>query len=109
MIRDNIVVLLVAIFGAGGFWEIIRLIITALAKLLIGKKGKTAEDRALLGLLHNEIYSLCKKYIKAGEITVEEFENLQYLYKPYHEMGGNGTAEKLMKEIHDLPMVGDKR
>ena len=40
-----------------------------------------------------------------GSITKDEYENLHdYLYLPYQELGGNGTAEKIMKEVSNLPI-----
>ena len=65
----------------------------------------SAKNRMLIGLGHDRIVNLCTKYIERGWITTEEYEDLnEYLYKPYKEMGGNGTAEKLMAEIRELPV-----
>jgi hypothetical protein len=46
-----------------------------------------------------------QRYIERGWITQDEYENLHdYLYKPYEEMGGNGSAKKVMQEINKLPI-----
>ena len=38
-------------------------------------------------------------------MTVDEYENLnRYLYQPYKKLGGNGTAEKIMIQVKDLPV-----
>lgn len=59
----------------------------------------------LLGLGHDRIIFLGGQYIKRKSITKDEYENLHdYLYKPYLELGGNGTAEKIMKEVDKLPL-----
>ena len=59
----------------------------------------------LLGLAHDRIIWLCEKYIDRGWISTEEFENLHdYLYIPYKEMGGNGSAERLMNIVKTLPI-----
>ena len=35
----------------------------------------------------------------------DEYENLvDYLYKPYEEMGGNGSAKRIVDEIKKLPI-----
>lgn len=66
------------------------------------------EKKALLGLLHDRVYELANHHIKEGCISDDEYDNLQYLYKPYNGMGGNGTCERLMKEVEKLPiMKGD--
>ena len=67
-----------------------------------------ASRKMILGLGHNQIMSLGMEYIKRGEITQSEYENLRkYLYEPYAEMGGNGSAERVMKEIDKLRIVPD--
>ena len=43
------------------------------------------------------------KYIERGWITKDEYENLyEYLYKPYAELGGNGSAKRVMDEVNKL-------
>ena len=70
------------------------------------KNGKrSAESDMLLGLGHDRIVYLGDLYIKRGSISKDEYENLHdYLYKPYCELGGNGTAERVMKEVEKLPL-----
>lgn len=44
-------------------------------------------------------------YIHRGYITKEEYDDLNaYLYDPYKEAGGNGSAEKVMMDVQKLPM-----
>ena len=59
-----------------------------------------ASKRLLVGLAHDRITFLGMKYIERGWLTADEYENLRvYLYEPYREGGGNGTAEKVMHEV----------
>ena len=68
------------------------------------KKKNSPESKMILGLGHDVIVTKGEMYIKRGWITRDEYENLHdYLFKPYLEMGGNGTAQKVMKEIDKLP------
>ena len=53
---------------------------------------------------HDRIIFLGQKYCERGYITPDEYENLLYIYKPYKDFGGNGTAEKMMGEVKKLPM-----
>lgn len=100
---------LIAIFGTSGFWSVITILINRYQN----KKDKIAEAKsverkALLGLLHDRVYELANYHIRERCISDDEYDNLQYLYKPYKEMGGNGTCERLMKEVEKLPiMKGD--
>ena len=64
---------------------------------------KNAQTEMLIGLGHDRIIYLGKKYIERGTITTDEYENLNdYLYKPYKALGGNGSAERIMKEVETL-------
>lgn len=59
----------------------------------------------LMGLGHDRIFSLAGEYIKRGYITRDEYDNLNnYIYWPYKKRGGNGTGERLMKEVEKLPL-----
>ena len=44
------------------------------------------------------------KYLKAGWISPSDYDDLyKYLYLPYKKNGGNGSAERLMEQIKELP------
>lgn len=90
---------LVTAFGAsGGFW----------AWLTHRDTQKKAWTQLLLGLAHDRIIFLCMKYVDRGSITKDEYEDLvKYLWAPYSTFGGNGLAEKIMRDVQNLPMRGD--
>ena len=91
---DIIVTLVVAVFGSTGFWSWVQ---------SRGKK-KSAESRLLLGIAYSEIIRRSEHYIHQGYIAVDEYNELnRYLYEPYRDMGGDGTAQKLMDEVRKLP------
>ena len=63
------------------------------------------QGQVLKGIGHDRIISLGKEYCERGYITSDEYENLNdYLYKPYKALGGNGTAEKMMNQVNELPI-----
>ena len=84
--------------------------VVSLVTFLISRADKrsskrTAESDMLMGLGHDRIVFLGSEYVKRGYITKDEYENLhEYLYKPYLELGGNGTAQKIMNEVEKLDM-----
>ena len=91
--------ILIAVFGAvlgsNGLW----------AFLQSKRDKKSAKTKMLLGLGHDRIITLCMHYIDRGWISNDEYEDLnKYLYQPYTDLGGNGTAEKLMNEVKKLPI-----
>lgn len=59
-------------------------------------------NQGMIAILHDRIYQLCTDYIKCGNITVDELENLEYLYKSYHSLGGNGTGTALYERCRTL-------
>jgi hypothetical protein len=88
---------IVAVFASSGFW----------AWLQSRREKKDARTRALMGLLYDKIMHRCGIYLSRGTISKDEYEDLyKYFYTPYREMGGDGTAEKLMKEVEKLPITG---
>ena len=84
-----------SVIASSGFWAFIQ-----------RKTDKnTSETRMLVGLGHDRIVELGLKYIERKWITQEEYENLNdYLYKPYKELGGNGSAKRIMQEVDKLPI-----
>lgn len=98
--NDSILItILCTLLASGGFWALVT-------KLMDKKSAKT---KMLLGLGHDRIMYLGMKYVEKGQITQGEYENLyKYLYEPYKKMGGNGSAERLMREVDKLPIVADK-
>ena len=95
-----IVSVVVAIFASTGFWAFLQARMDA----------KSVKTRMLVGLGHDRIIYLGLKYIERGYITHDEFENLQvYLYEPYRNLGGNGSAERVMEQVRKLPNTKQKK
>lgn len=58
-----------------------------------------------LALLHNELYQLCPKYLEEKKwASAEDKRNLEYLFKPYKKLGGNGTCETMYNQCMALPI-----
>ena len=84
-----------SVVASSGFWAYIQ-------KKLEKKDIKTM---MLIGLAHDRIIYLGMSYIERGWITNDEYENLHdYLYKPYEQMGENGSAVRVMNEVNKLPI-----
>jgi hypothetical protein len=89
-----VVTIVCSIFSSSGLWLLLQ-------KIADKKDSKT---KMILGLGHDRIIFLCKAYLKQGWISPDDYENLyEYLYTPYKEMGGNGTAQRLMDQVSKLP------
>lgn len=85
-----------ALLASGGYWSY----------KMSKNNHKTAESKMLMGLAHDRIVELGMKYIDRGTITRDEYENLyDYLYLPYKELGGNGSAERVMEVVKQLKIT----
>ena len=74
-------------------------------------KGQSAEQRAVkeacVALLHDRLYQACKYYLAQGYIDVEGLNNIEHLYRAYHDLGGNGTGTELYSRVKALPIRED--
>lgn len=48
-----------------------------------------------------------KKYIRAGEISLEDKEHLKEQYNAYKALGGNGHLDTTMEAIDELKVVDE--
>lgn len=95
-----VIPLITALLASSGFW------------LFLDKTRKTGtlSRRLLIGLAHDRIICLSMQYIRRGWVTQDEYENLfKFLYTPYIELGGNGSANRLMVEVDKLPIRANPR
>ena len=68
-----------------------------------GKDELTTIKAGLLGILHDRIYQAADYYVKAGWCSLDDKKNIEYLYKPYAALGGNGTGKTAYEAIQALP------
>lgn len=80
---------------------VVRMVIAHNNQIKSMKKG-------MMWIQHDRLLELCKMYLRAKEITVDELENLTGLYESYKELGGNGTIKKLYEKVQNLPVVVDE-
>lgn len=92
---QTLITVLCTFIASSGFWAFIS----------NEREKKSVKSKMLLGLGHDRIIVLGREYIKQGWISKDDYENLHdYLYVPYKQMGGNGSAERIMKEVEKLPI-----
>ena len=91
------VTIICAFLASSGFWAFIQSRINR----------KSNSTKLLLGIAHDRICYLGMHYLQRDPqyITQDEYENLHdYLYVPYEKEGGNGSAKKIMEEVHKIPL-----
>lgn len=73
------------------------------------KKENDGIKHGVKALLHNEIIKMGRDSIAQEYCTPEEFEEFDYLYKPYHEdLNGNGSAERMRTQVMKLPQTPEQ-
>lgn len=91
------------VVGAPGFWQ-----------YFVGpfidrhRKKKSPQDRAMIGLLHEDLWNVGVYYRKRHQETGKGISQArykyidEYLYGPYKDLGGNADAEDIMADLHSL-------
>ena len=93
-VLTGMITLLAAILGSTGFWTY------KLKKLM----NKSAENKMIMGLAYVNRVKSCEYGIERGWVEQDDLRDLEhYLYDPYREKGGNGTAERLFNQAAKLP------
>lgn len=96
-------------FGLGG----ILACFNKIYKAVKGNKDQTENrfkrlEYANVAILHDKIYKQCSDFMRQGWISIDDLENLEYLWRGYKELGGNGTGETLYKKVLKLPNLPKK-
>ena len=71
------------------------------------KRQKMIEE-GVLSMLHDRLYQACQYYIVRGSIELAGLKNIEYLYRAYHALGGNGTVTELYERVKELPREQNK-
>ncbi len=102
----NTTSIVLAILGSNALFTFITFLITRHDNKRASKDTEMRrQSDMLMGLGHDRIMTLGMNYIDRGYVTKEEYDDfVKYLYTPYIALGGNGTAEKLMREIERLEL-----
>ena len=70
---------------------------------------ESAQAKTLLVLGYDRILSITDRLVKRGAITLKEKRNLEYLWKPYSSLHGNGDCEIGYKACQQLPVVSEEK
>lgn len=103
---NDILVAIISALSSSGFMS---LILYKVQKKDKQKDIESAQSRLLIGLAHDRILSLTDALVKRGNITLKEKRNLEYLYKPYKEAGGNGDCKIGYEACQKLEVISDDK
>lgn len=99
--NDNFWQILIAVFGGSGVWELIKFEVEK------HKKKLSDEEKLMLGIAHDRIWSLGSQYLRRKGITKSELDNLERIAVPYLSSGGNGTGEKIWNDVKELELISE--
>ena len=80
---------------------------------LLYKRQKKAEVRqsalenGMQAILRDRILTSYYHYHEKGKITLHGLENVEAMYKSYHDLGGNGTMTHLVEVLRELEVVDE--
>lgn len=83
------------VLGSSGIW--------IWAKTLSDRNN--SEDQLLLEVAKNQLIALGRSYLERGYITMDEYEEYEEEYSLYSDLGGNGLARRVFKQVDELPII----
>ena len=108
----GVITLLVGVFGSTGFWTFYSKKMEKKSDTYkkIDEIEKYVNDyiekmkNTMLGVTYINIVKTCEYWIERGWVEQDDLRDIErYLFDPYREWGGNGTAERLFKQACALP------
>lgn len=106
----QIITIIGFIFASNGFWAFLT---SRSQKKKINleqiQKDLEVQKKANKALLHDRLFEVCLACIGQGYVTTEELDNIEYMFKPYEELNGNGLVRKLVKDVRKLPVQEDRK
>lgn len=93
---------IITLIGSGVWTFLIELI-------KLRSEKASAEKKMLLGLGHDVLYQRLTFYLDRGYIEPDELQNVEFVFRPYTALGGNGVIKVLYEKVLELPTKsGDK-
>lgn len=97
--------IIIAIIGSGAFTALV----TNLFNLYRDKRSHEAGvAQGVQLLLYDRIKYLTKSYIREGQISAEDLEDITRMWVCYHDpegLNGNGYLDSLMQAVRRLPIT----
>ena len=105
---SQIIIAVIAALTSSGFMSLVIYLLQRHDKKIEREEAnQSAQSKMLIGLGHDRIVNLTDKYVQRGAITLKEKRNLDFLYNPYNEMGGNGDCKIGYDACQKLAVVSE--
>lgn len=67
------------------------------------RKENEAQRRLLMALAKNNLYRVSELRRGQGYCTMSDKRDIESIYEPYKELGGNGTGKVAFESVMELP------
>lgn len=93
------------VLSTATLWALYQCICWVMDRYQIGEKRKEyfLIKESTKATMREVIRNTHKDAIKAGSIDEDELQHIEEVYAIYHSLKGNGTGDRWMKEIRELP------
>lgn len=89
---------------------ILPIVLTYIVFQLKGQaKQRNANSKGTMLLLRVQLIEYHDKYMERNEIPTYAYENFIEMYEAYHELGGNGMAERMKEDIKSLKINNERK
>lgn len=78
------------------------------ARIRKWKQEQELIKQGVIALLHDRLYQACQFFLQRGYCNLDDRDNLEYMFRPYKALGGNGTGEELYNRCLALPYGPEK-
>lgn len=95
-LQEFILPVIVTLLGSGVWSFLIEFI-------KLRSEKASGEKKMLLGLGHDVLYQRLTYYIDRGYIEPDELQNVEFIFRPYTILGGNGVIKVLYEKVCELP------
>lgn len=68
---------------------------------------QTALESGMQAILRDRILTSYYHYHDKGNITLHGLENVEAMYRSYHDLGGNGTMTHLVEVMRELEVIDE--
>lgn len=94
-----------ALIASSGFWGLVTTITNhVLHKKSVKDSDIQAMKDGIRGILYDKIIERCQRAIDEGFISPDDYDDLiKYNCKPYKDLGGDGTVDRIMLQVKALP------
>lgn len=73
----------------------------------VAEVRQTAIESGMQAILRDRILTSYYHYHEKGKITLHGLENVETLYRSYHDLGGNGTMTHLVEVMREMEVIDE--